>query len=104
MLEENEKNNHGWSQREIAEFCKVSHHLVQTIVKSTSQVESGINSKKDSEGGLLEDDAGAEISGSLADALEQDDIGETSYPAISALPDDGEDEDENEGEHKEIPL
>jgi hypothetical protein len=53
LLGENERDNCGWSNRELADMCRVSESLVRTIKKETSEVESALKRKKDSNGILL---------------------------------------------------
>jgi hypothetical protein len=90
-LEENDKINRGWSNRQIAAFCKVSPDLVDRVKKATPPVESACSGKKDSGGGLSDDDSSSTET-VFAAAFDEDSPGaEQPYPAMPAY-DDSEDE------------
>src|SRR6516162_9553242 len=52
LLQENEEGNRGWSNVQIATYCKVSHTLVQNIKKEREEGEIAFLRNKDHDGSL----------------------------------------------------
>jgi hypothetical protein len=110
-LEENDKNNRGWSNRKIAEFCKVGKDLVNDIVNKkkseTSEVESGFSAKKDSDGGLFDGEQNGIGSTDLEGLAEQINAEHENVVAlgcsdlVEALADSLDDEEDSEDEDGE---
>jgi hypothetical protein len=98
LIEEERKGNHGWSNRQIATFCRVDEKLVRRMKKEMDEVENAASRNNDSPGSLFNDENPA----SEAEPDRVDDEPEAPEGEELTYEQDGNDDEEKQAE--EVPC